>query len=53
MFFWKEKQNFCIIPAYITCFKPTIEELEQNVKYIQSQQLNNNIDIVLETYLLT
>ena len=36
MFFWKEKQNFCIIPACITCPKPTTEILEQGLKYVQS-----------------
>ena len=25
MFFWKEKQNFCIVPANNTCSKSTIE----------------------------
>ena len=29
MFLWKEKQNFCIIPACITCSKSTTEIVEQ------------------------
>ena len=38
MIFWKEKQNFYIIPAGITCSKSTIELLEQSMKYVQSQE---------------
>ena len=38
IFLWKEKQNFCIIPAGITCSKSTIEVLEQRIKYVQSQE---------------
>ena len=51
MFFWKEKQNFCIIPAGITCSKSTTEVLEQGIKYVQSQQErphSNIIDIIPE-----
>ena len=51
MFFWKEKQNFYIIPAGITCSKSTIEVLEQGMKHVQSQEerpQNNIIDVVLE-----
>ena len=50
MFFWKEKQNFYIIPAGITSSKSTIEALEQGMKYIQSQEerpLGNIIDVIL------
>ena len=56
MFFWKEKQNFCIIPAGITCSMSTIKVLEQDMKYVQTQveisQKNIN-DVVLEPYFLT
>ena len=38
MFFWKETQNFYIIPADTTCPKSTIEVLEQGMKYVQSQE---------------
>ena len=38
MFFWKEKRNFYMIPAGITCFKSKIEALEQDMKYVQSQE---------------
>ena len=38
MFFWKEKRNFYIIPAGITCSKWTIEVEEQGMKYVQSQK---------------
>ena len=45
MFFWKEKQNFYIIPAGITCSKSKIEVLEQSMKYVQShkERSQNNI----------
>ena len=52
MFFWKEKQNFYIVPADITCSKSTIEVLEQGIKYVQSQEerpQSNIIDVVLES----
>ena len=51
MFFWKEKRNFCVIPAGITFSKSTIEVLEQGMKYVQSleERLQNNIiDVILE-----
>ena len=51
MFFWKEKQNFYIIPAGTTCSKSKIEVLEQIMKYVQSEEEkaeNNIIDVVLE-----
>ena len=35
-FFWKEKQNFGIIPACIKCSKSIIEILERGLKYVQS-----------------
>ena len=38
MFFRKEKQNFCIIPAGITCSKSTLEVLEQGKKYVESRE---------------
>ena len=38
MFFWKEKQNFCLISDGITCSKSTIEVLEQGMKYVQIQE---------------
>ena len=50
MFFWKERQNFCIIPAGVTCSKSTIEVLERGMKYVQSQEerpQNTITDIVL------
>ena len=56
MFFWKEKQKFCIIPPGITGSTATIEVLEQGMKYVQSQEerpQNNIIDIVLQPQLLT
>ena len=45
MFFWKEKQNFYIIPAGIICSKSKIEVLEQSMKYVQShkERSQNNI----------
>ena len=52
MFFWKEKQNFYIVPADITCSKSTIEVLEQGITYVQSQEerpQSNIIDVVLES----
>ena len=51
MFFWKEKENFYIIPAGTTCSKSKIEVLEQIMKYVQSEEEraeNNIIDVVLE-----
>ena len=38
MFFWKEKQNFYLIPAGVTCPKSAIEVLEQGMKYVLSQE---------------
>ena len=38
MFIWKEKQNFYMIPAGITCSKSTTEILDQGMKYVQSQE---------------
>ena len=35
MFFWREKQNFCLIQAHTTCSR---EALEQGMKYVQSQE---------------
>ena len=51
MFFWKEKENFCITPAGITCSNSTKDVLQQGMKYVQSQEerpQNNIIDVVLE-----
>ena len=56
MFFWKEKQKFCIIPPGITGSTATIEVLEQGMKYVQSQEerpQKNIIEIVLQPQLLT
>ena len=39
MFFWKEKQNFYLIPAGVTCPKSATEVLEQGMKYVLSQEL--------------
>ena len=50
MFFLKEKQNFCVIPAGITCSKSAIEVLEQGKKCVPSQEerpQNIIIDVVL------
>ena len=46
----KEKQNFCIISADITCSKSTIKVLEQGMKYVQSKAerpQDNIIDLIL------
>ena len=53
MFFW----NFCIILACITCWKSTIEILEQGLNIFKVNKKDNkiislNLD-VLEPYLLT
>ena len=38
MSFWKEKQNFYIIPAGITCSKSTVKVLEQGMKCVQIKE---------------
>ena len=57
MLFWKEKQNFCIILACITCWKSTIEILEQRLNIFKVNKKNNkmismNLN-VLKPYMLT
>ena len=56
MLFWKEKQNFIIILACISCSKSIIKMLQQGLKYVQSshkRQQNDVIGVVMEPYLLT
>ena len=35
---FKKNENFCLIPAGITCSKWTIKVIKRGVPYVQSQQ---------------